>query len=94
MQGLKHNIVYRKDENLLIYEWKRIKFNPLSIDNINILEEDFFEKTMEKRADRKERQLKRLNKKLERLDKFLETAQPRNGLSGDEVKSNVKDNES
>ena len=43
MQGLKHNIVYRKDENLLIYEWKKIKFNPLSIDNTNILEEDFFE---------------------------------------------------
>jgi len=43
MQGLKHNIVYRKDENLIIYEWKKIKFNPLSIDNTNILEEDFFE---------------------------------------------------
>jgi hypothetical protein len=43
MQGLNHNIIYRKDENLLIYEWKKIKYNPLSIDNINILEEDFFE---------------------------------------------------
>ena len=49
---------------------------------------------MGKRKERKERQLKRLNKKLERLDKFLETARPREGLSGDEVKSNITDNES
>src|SRR5215469_4281371 len=53
-----------------------------------------FEKTMGPRKDRKERQLQRLNKKLDRLDKFLETASPRKGLSGDEVKSNTTDNES
>ena len=53
-----------------------------------------FEKTMGARKDRKEKQLKRLNQKLAKLDKFLETAQPRKGLSGDEVKSNITDNES
>ena len=53
-----------------------------------------FERTMGTRKDRKERQLKRLNKKLTNLDKFLQTAQPRKGLSGEEVKSNITDNES
>jgi len=53
-----------------------------------------FKKTMGTRKDRKERQLQRLNKKLANLDKFLETAKPRKGLSGDEVKSNITDNES
>ena len=53
-----------------------------------------FKKTIGTRKDRKEKQLKRLNKKLDRLDKFLETAKPRKGLSGDEVKSNMTDNES
>ena len=53
-----------------------------------------FKKTMGKREDRKERQLKRLNKKLENLDRFLQSAEPRKGLSGNEVKSNITDNES
>ena len=53
-----------------------------------------FKKTMGKRNDRKERQLKRLNNKLDNLDRFLQTAQMRKGLSGGEVKSNITDNES
>jgi hypothetical protein len=46
------------------------------------------------RKGRRERQLKRLNGKLNKLDKFLETAEPRKGLPGDEVKSNTTDDES
>jgi hypothetical protein len=46
------------------------------------------------RKDRRERQLKRLNKKLNKLDVFLETAEPRKELSGEEVQSNTTDNES
>jgi hypothetical protein len=53
-----------------------------------------YAKTMGKRKGRKERQLKRLNKKLKRLDNFLATAKPREGTSGEEVKSNITDNES
>jgi hypothetical protein len=51
-------------------------------------------KTMGTRKDRKKKQLKRLNHKLKKLDEFLQTAKPRIGLSGDEVKSNITDNES
>jgi transposase len=51
-------------------------------------------KTMGTRKDRKKKQLKRLNYKLKKLDEFLETAKPRIGPSGDEVKSNITDNES
>ena len=53
-----------------------------------------FARTMGTREERGERRLKRLNGKLAKLDKFLETATPRKGLSGDEVKSNTTDNES
>jgi hypothetical protein len=53
-----------------------------------------FKKTMGTRKDRRERQLKRLNGKLNKLDAFLETAKPRKGLSGEEVKANTTDNES
>jgi hypothetical protein len=51
-------------------------------------------KTMGTRKDRKKNQLKRLNQKLKKLDEFLEIAKPRIGFSGDEVKSNMTDNES
>jgi hypothetical protein len=53
-----------------------------------------YEKTMGKRKDRKARQLKRLNRKLERMDNFLATAKPKKGVSGQEVQSNITDNES
>ena len=53
-----------------------------------------YAKTMGSRKDRKARQLKRLNKKLDRMDKFLETAEPKKGLSIYEVQSNITDNES
>jgi len=53
-----------------------------------------FRQTMGEDNERRERCIERLEKKLERLNKFLETAKPRNGVSGEEIKSNITDNES
>jgi hypothetical protein len=53
-----------------------------------------YAKTMGSRKDRRDRQLKRLNRKLDKLDEFLETAEPKKGLSICEIKSNITDNES
>jgi hypothetical protein len=44
--------------------------------------------------ERRERSVKRLEKKLRKLDKFLESAEARKGTSGEEVQSNITDNES
>ena len=43
---------------------------------------------------RRERSIERLEKKLEKLDRFLKTAEPKKGTSGEEVQSNITDNES
>ena len=43
MPGLNHSIIYRENSNLLEEEWKIIKFNPLSINGIEIVKENYFE---------------------------------------------------
>jgi hypothetical protein len=43
MPGLNHQIIYRENENLLDEEWGNIKFNPLSLNGIEISEENYFE---------------------------------------------------
>ena len=53
-----------------------------------------FKKTMGDDQERRERSIERLEKKLERLNEFLEKAEPRAGVSGEEVQSNITDNES
>jgi transposase len=53
-----------------------------------------FKKTMGDDRERRERHIERVEKKLERISKFLETAQPRKGAGGAEIKSNITDNES
>ena len=53
-----------------------------------------FKKTMGDDKERREKTIERLKKKLEKLNIFLETAKPRIGLAGEEVKSNITDNES
>jgi len=53
-----------------------------------------YAKTMGKDKDRRERSIARLEKKLKKLNKFLKDAEPRKGVTGEEVQSNVTDNES
>ena len=53
-----------------------------------------FKKTMGEDLERRTRHIERLEKKLKRLDSFLENAKPRIGISNEEVKSNITDNES
>jgi transposase len=53
-----------------------------------------FRKTMGEDKERRQRSIKELEKKLKRLNKFLEEAQPKKGLAGTEVQSNITDNES
>jgi transposase len=53
-----------------------------------------FKTTMGDDKERRERSIERLEKKLHKLDAFLSTAKPRLGVSGEEVKSNITDNES
>ena len=43
MSGLDHYIIYMENEELLEEEWKKVKYNPLSINGINILEENYLE---------------------------------------------------
>ena len=43
MPGLNHQIIYRENEELLEEEWKKMEYNPLSINGIDILEENYFE---------------------------------------------------
>ena len=53
-----------------------------------------FRQTMGDDNERRERCIERLERKLEHLNEFLETAEPRKGVSGEEVKTNITDNES
>jgi len=58
-------------------------------------EEDKKEKRKGNQKDRKkENRVKRLQEKVERIDKFLRENEPRKGVSGEEVQSNITDNES
>jgi hypothetical protein len=53
-----------------------------------------YAKTMGNDKERREKTIERLEKKLERLNKFLKEAEPKKGVSGEEVQSNITDNES
>ena len=53
-----------------------------------------YTKTMGDDRERRKRSIERLEKKLKKLDVFLKTAEPKKGTSGDEVQSNITDNES
>ena len=53
-----------------------------------------YKRTMGDDKERRERSIERLEKKLKKLDDFLETAKERKGVSGQEVQSNITDNES
>jgi hypothetical protein len=53
-----------------------------------------FKKTMGDAHERREKCIQRLNKKLKKMNKFLKEEEPRKGLSGEEVQSNITDNES
>jgi transposase len=53
-----------------------------------------YKKTLGDDRERRERSAERLEEKLEKLDRFLKTARPREGVSGQEVQSNITDNES
>ncbi|GHV49916.1 hypothetical protein AGMMS49579_02680 [Spirochaetia bacterium] len=43
MAGLNHQIIYRADESLFEHEWKEVKYDPLRINDKNILENEYFE---------------------------------------------------
>jgi len=53
-----------------------------------------YRKTMGDDAERRRRSVEALEEKLEKLNVFLRTAKPKTGVSGDEVQSNITDNES
>jgi len=53
-----------------------------------------YKKAMGDDKERRKRSIERLEKKLGKLDAFLKTAKPRQGVSGQEVQSNITDNES
>ena len=56
--------------------------------------QDKYKKTMGDAKKRRERTVKRLKKKMKKLEKFLEEAEPKLGVSGEEVKTNVTDPQS
>ena len=53
-----------------------------------------FRRTMGTDHERRQRCIESMEKKLEHLNQFLETAKPRKGVSSEEIKSNITDNES
>jgi transposase len=53
-----------------------------------------FKKTMGDERERRHRSIERLENKLEKLNRFLKEAEPRKGISAEEVQSNITDNES
>jgi len=53
-----------------------------------------YKETMGNDKERRARSIERLEKKLKKLDEFLKTAEPKKGTSGEEVQSNITDNES
>ena len=55
---------------------------------------DQFRKTMGDDKKRRARSIRRLEKRLHKLNEFLTDAMPRKGVSKDEIKSNITDNES
>jgi hypothetical protein len=55
---------------------------------------DSFRETMGDDKKRRAKSIERLEKKLKKLNTFLESAEAKKGVSGDEVQSNITDNES
>jgi transposase len=55
---------------------------------------DSFRKTMGDDKERRAKSIERLEKKLEKMNRFLESAKPKEGACGEEVQSNITDNES
>jgi len=53
-----------------------------------------FQKTLGDPAERRNKSIKKLKKKLKKIDNALKCLEPRKGLAGSEVKSNITDNES
>ena len=53
-----------------------------------------FRKTMGDDKERRARSIKRLEKKLKKINRFLKEAEPKKGVSGEEVKTNITDPES
>ncbi|MDR2718598.1 MAG: IS1182 family transposase [Treponema sp.] len=53
-----------------------------------------YAKTLGDNKERRERSIERLENKLKKLNTFLKEAEPRTGAAGEEVKSNITDNES
>ena len=53
-----------------------------------------YRKTLGEDSERHERHVKRIEEKLKKINEFLSTAQPKLGPSGQEVQSNITDNES
>ena len=53
-----------------------------------------FRKTLGEDKERRERHVRRIEAKLEKISRFLTTAEPKVGPSGQEVQSNITDNES
>ena len=53
-----------------------------------------YKKTMGDDRERRQRSIQRLEKKLKRLNTFLQTAEPKQGVSGQEVQTNITDSES
>jgi len=41
--SLNHQIIYRENEELLEEEWRQVKYHPLSINGVNITEDNYFE---------------------------------------------------
>ena len=53
-----------------------------------------YQKTMGNDGERRQKSIERLEKKLKKINTFLKTAEPRNGVSGEEIQTNITDNES
>jgi len=74
----------------------RILFQHKELDN-NVRSKEIqepFRKTLGEDSERHERHIRRIEKKLKKINTFLLTAEPRLGTSGQEVQSNITDNES
>jgi transposase len=62
-------------------------------ENVKKIQEPY-RTTMGNDKDRRKRNIERIEKTLQRVDRFLKEAEPRKGISGSEVQSNITDNES
>ena len=53
-----------------------------------------FRKTLGDKSERRERHIERVEKKIKKIEEFLSKAEPKLGTSGQEVQSNITDNDS